>query len=203
MILPSILPDSPVPIVLDASAAINFLGTGIAGKLLKHCGCHILMEVRTFKEVKRHPLPDRDSAQELKDLVGADVLQIVEMDEKAREVFYDLTASDLTGGLDDGEAATIALALIGSAHAVPVLDEQKAINLVRKKWPERATINTLDILFDNRVCRSLEEQIFADAIYSSLRFARMRVPKPYRDKIITLIGQDRARNCPCLGSIPF
>lgn len=203
MILPSILPDSPVSIVLDASAAINFLGTGIAGKLLEHCGCHILMESRAFKEVKRHPLPDRDSAHELKDLVGTHVLQIVEMDEKAHEVFYDLTSRDLSGGLDDGEAATIAFALIGSAHAVPVLDERKAINLVQKKWPERATINTLDILFDSRVRENFEEHVFADAIYSSLQFARMRVPKPYRDKVITLIGQDRARNCPCLGNIPF
>src|SRR5260370_3811646 len=96
------------PFVLDASAIINLLGTGIAGQLLSSLQSPVFAEHTAIREVIRHPIPKIDHTTELSALEAAGLLQCKTMGEQAKEIFRELTAKDLSEGLDDGEAATIA-----------------------------------------------------------------------------------------------
>src|SRR5450755_365944 len=106
-------------LVLDASALINLLGTGMAADLVKAADRRMLVEDYAFEELRRHPLPEQDLQTEITALLDCRLLQRVTMDSTARILFRELTDGDLTVGLDDGEAATIAYAVTHKA-AVPV-----------------------------------------------------------------------------------
>ena len=109
----------------------------------------------------------------------------------------------LAGGLDDGEAATIAVAIEHFGEAVAVIDEKKASRIFLNRWSDRVTVDTVTLLAqaDNRL--SLDKNILADACFSALIHARMRVSREAIDWVIDLIGADRADRCPSLSAYAF
>jgi predicted nucleic acid-binding protein len=199
--LQSTFPDDQAPLVLDASAAINFLGTGIASELLTLLDRPLLMADRAFRELRRHPMPGRDHESELSTLTDSGCIVIHTLEAEARELFFDLTSADSPNGLDDGEAATIALAVSHSRPAVPVLDDRKARNLLTRRWPSGHALYTVDLLADQRIGRGIAKAMLADAVHLALTHARMRVPTESRRWVVGLIGADRARKCRTLGRI--
>jgi predicted nucleic acid-binding protein len=201
MSLPSTSHELQELFVLDASAIINFLATGIAPRLLPLVGSAIA-ERRAFDEVRRHPVPDCDHEAELSQLVTSGHLQIRDLDSVGREIFIELTADDIAGGLDDGEAATIAMALTNAQAAVPVLDDRKAINLLTRRWPARSWRQTISLLSDERVTSSIPTADLAEAVFLMLIHARTRVPQASRRWVVELIGQERAEKCPSIGRLP-
>ena len=193
-------PDQSESLVIDASVAINFLGTGMAGRLFGMLDCPILMADRTFKEIQRHPLRGHDHGKELEDLLAAGHLSVKELDDVSKELFFDLTSADLTGGLDDGEAAAIALAASLGKSAVAVVDDRKARNLLLRRWPQQRVLYSIDLFTYDRIGRAVPRSQLAEAIYSALRHARMRVPAARRSWVNDLIGADRVKECPSLGT---
>jgi predicted nucleic acid-binding protein len=187
------------PFVLDASAIINLLGTGKAQSILSLLPAPVLVEQTTLREVTRHPISEADHAAELAAWQKAGLLHRQSMKHAGLEIFRALTASDLSGGLDDGEAATIAHAVTHSDRAVPVIDERKAVRIFTARWDGRATIGTLDFLTHRRVVGGMTRDELREAVYAALIHARMRVPADYRDWVIELVGPDRACHCPSLG----
>lgn len=198
--MPSFSNESFVPLVLDASAIINLLGTGSAAEIISLLRTEIFAERIAFEEVLRHPIPGADHAAELEDLAASGLLLVQDMDDAGREIFRDLAFSDLTSGLDDGEAATIAFALTHSISAVPVIDERKAASLFLRRWGSRVTISTITLLSDERVTKHLSRARLADAVYSALIHARMRVPRDARTWVDGLLGPDRAAQCSSLSN---
>ncbi len=194
-------PEQSEPLIFDASVAINFLGTGVAGRLVHLLSQPVLMVDRTFAEIRRHPVKGSDHIEELAALIKAGTMKVVPLDAAAKELFYDLASGDISGGLDDGEAATIALAATMSSSAIPVLDDRKAKNLLIRRWPSRRSLYTMDLLASDRVVHAMRKSELADAIYSALFHARMRVPAEMRKWVLDLIGKVRAEECPCLGSV--
>jgi predicted nucleic acid-binding protein len=190
-----------VPLIVDASVMINLLGTGSPGKLLKGHGLPLLMAEEAFGEVKHHPISGHYAAPDLAQLISEGLLEILPLGDTARRTFHDLIANDLTGGLDDGEAATIALAIAHSAHAVPVIDEKKAARLFAGQWAQRVLVSSITLLAQPQVRCQMNESDFADALFSALRHARMRVPIEARSWVHEVIGSDRAAQCSCLGPI--
>ena len=197
MILPSTSNEN-APLVLDASAIINLLGTGLAPEILALLNTNVLAERIAFDEVIRHPLPGVDHADAMSELTRSGLLLVQDMDRPAREIFRDLTSGDLTSGLDDGEAATIAFAIRHSPACVPVIDERKAANLFARRWTDRSVINTVAILSDRRVTKHITRTRLADAVYSALMHARMRVPPDWRAWVDELIGPERVASCSSL-----
>lgn len=201
-ILQSTFPDDQQgPLVLDASAAINFLGTGIADQLLPLLKRPLLMADRAFRELRRHPLPGRDHESELSVLTASGCVVIHTLESEARDLFFELASADSLGGLDDGEAATIALAVSHSVQAIPVLDDRKARNLLARRWPSGRALYTVDLLSDPRVAKGIANAALADAVYLALTHARMRVPTESRRWVVGLIGQERACKCRSLGPV--
>jgi predicted nucleic acid-binding protein len=185
-------------LVLDASALINLLGTGMAGDLVKAANRRMFVEDYAFEELRRHPLPEQDLQTELAALLESRLLQRVTMDETARILFRELTDGDLTAGLDDGEAATIAYAVSHEA-TVPVIDEKKANSVFGRRWHSRMIVDTITLLGQSSVSNAFTEERYSAAIHSALLHARMRVPTAARAWVAALIGDARSAQCPSLG----
>jgi hypothetical protein len=185
-------------LVLDTSALINLLGTGMAGEMIRAASRPMLVEDYAFEELRRHPLPKRDIQSELSELLELRCLKRVTMDERARVLFRELTDGDLTVGLDDGEAATIAYA-ISHAAAIPVIDEKKASGVFVQRWASRTIIDTVTLLTQASIVDAFTEEQYCAAVHSALMYARMRVPKAARLWIRDLLGTERAAQCPSLG----
>ncbi len=186
-------------LVFDASAAINFLGTGLAARLLDTIDQPVIMAGRTFKEISRHPLKGRDHAIELQSMRDSGRLQVHELDDKARELFFELTSEDVPGGLDDGEAAAIALAVSMSGPVALALDDQKARNILSQRWPDVHSVFTVELLADQRIYKGIAPALHSEVVHSALIHARMRVPRHCREWVLQLIGGERAAQCRSIG----
>jgi predicted nucleic acid-binding protein len=189
-----------VPLVMDASGLINVLGTGMAGPLLRNLGLPVLVAARVLGEVSRHPIPGEPIAPAIAALRSEGLIQEVQLGDHGRATFLELVANDVNGGLDDGEASTIAAALEHSEQAVIVVDEKKATRIVSERWPRRRCVNTVTVLAQTRVRNGLHDGAFADVVFSALKHSRMRVPPDGMDWVVRLIGEERARQCSSLGS---
>ena len=195
-------PDQTDSLVFDASVTINLLGTGIAGRLIRLLDCPVIMPDQTFREIGRHPIKGCDHVAELDDLIRAGFLHVETLSSVSKELFLDLISDNLAGGLDDGEAAAIALAAAKGLSAVIVTDDRKARNLLTRRWPQQHLWYSIDLFTKNRIAAALGRPVLADAVYSALAHARMRVPPRSRPWVVDLIGDDRAANCLSLGAIP-
>lgn len=197
--MPSTFSRRAGPLILDASVAINLLGTGDAAAVLKALGRRAVIADRAFREVRRHPLPERSHDAELLALSDAGLLHVANIEGAAYDVFIELASANITGGLDDGEAATIALAVAGNLDGVPVLDDRKARNVLGRRWPDCEPLFTVDMLTNHRVMDEIAQAELAELVFRALLHARMRVPSHMRGQIVAMIGSDRATQCRALG----
>ena len=187
-------------LVLDASCAINFLGTGVAEMVIGAVPSTVLIEKHAFMEVRRHPIEGRDHASELCSLQTKGLLKVVSRSEAGNRIFRDSGETSLDLELDDGEAATIAYAVSEGLSTVPVIDERKATRLFKERWPNRPIIDTVTLfqMLVQHKCLSLSE--VRSAIYSALLHARMQVAPSMRPWVVGVVGKQRAAECSSLGS---
>ena len=187
-------------LVLDASCAINFLGTGVAELVIGALPSAVLIEKHAFMEVRRHPIEGRDHESELGSLQRKGLLKVVSLSEAGNRIMRDSGETSLDLELDDGEAATIAYAVSEGLSTVPVIDERKATRLFKKRWPDLPIIDTVTLfqMLVQHKWLSLSE--VRNAIYSALLHARMQVAPSLRPWVVGMIGEQRAAECPSLGS---
>jgi predicted nucleic acid-binding protein len=186
-------------LVIDASVAINVLGTGRPADLLRMLNRRVLIDELALSEVTRDPfskLPGREAAEAL---IHSGRVSLVQLSAPAFEIFLDLTGASQPDDLGDGEAATIAQSF--DIGAVPVIDERKATRIALSMRPTHPILHTIDILACSAVTTALSRQELGDLIYAALFHARMRVPLPCRDWIRAMIGPERAKSCPSLGPV--
>lgn len=187
-----------LPLVVDASVIVNLLGTGMPAQLLRSLGMRVLIAAEAFGEVRRHPILGEPIGPVMAALASDGLIEQVQLGSQGRVYFLELVANDLSGGLDDGEASTIAAALEHSKDAVVVIDEKKAARVLSERWPERRCVSTVTLLSQPCIRSDLSDQAFADAVFSALKHARMRVPADGLDWIVELVGPGRAAQCPSL-----
>ena len=195
----SALVDDVDALVLDASVAINILGTGASLDLLSVMPWPVVMEKRAHREIRRHPIDGSDHIVELAEWERNGWAEVVSMQESARRIFDELTRGTLRKTLDDGESATIAYAVDNSERTVPVVDEKKATKIFLQHWPNRKVLETADVLRALVDMRLITERFASDAVYAALTHARMHVSHRMRPWVLDLIGRDRAAECPSLG----
>lgn len=186
-------------LVLDASCAINILGTGTAESVLGAVPSAVLIEKHPFREVRRHPIEGRDHTSELAALQRKGLLEVVSLSEAGNRIFRDSGEKSLDLELDDGEAATIAYAVTEGECNVPVIDERRATRLFKERWPGWPIIDTVTLFHTLLRHRRLSERATRDAVYSALLHARMQVALGMRPWVVDLIGQQRASKCISLG----
>ena len=194
------LPDlNRIVLVLDASVAINLLGSGSSIAIMEAIPSRIVMESRAYRELRRHPIKGCDLHSELGRWTDNALLEVVSLHDSDRQVFDGLTNPRLESTLDDGEAATIAWAIGTGEHAVPVIDERKATKLFQRRWPQRRLIDSGILFRTIRESGLLTEETVREAVYSALLHARMRVSNEMKPWVVNLIGEERAGHCPSLG----
>lgn len=185
-------------LAFDASALINFLGTGMAEVLLANLGQQVVMAPSALGEVKYHPIRGHDLDGTLGKLKDQGMLIEHPLSENAKAIWWDLLGGDLAGGIDDGEAATIALAVEHARDTIVVIDERKATRIFGERWVDRLCVDTVTLLAQVRTRQGIAPEAFADACFSALHHARMRVPDDAVDWLVGIIGHERAAVCRAL-----
>lgn len=181
-----------VSLVLDASSGLNLLGTGCAAEILRVLPHELVITEGAFGEVERDPLTGGPGSVVLEQLIAAGLLRVVRLSEPAYDRYLSLAGGPSPDGLDDGEAATVAHAI--DVGAAPVLDERKATRIAGFLCAS-TPVCTLDLIAHSLVLKQLGEAAVANAVYSALLHARMRVQPLFRSWVVSLIGAERLRGC--------
>lgn len=181
------------PLVIDASVTINLSASGIGGVVLKRLERRIIVADVILEELRNNPPAGRDDAGQLGAWIESGLIKEVPIASIDNGVFLDLVAGSAGDTLDDGEAATIAIAVAHSAAAV--LDERKALRIGSARYPGLVLASTTDLFLDDGVRAAIGEATLADALFSALTGARMRVLEHHVDDVVQLLGPDRVELC--------
>lgn len=190
------MPEELRLIIADASVAINLNASGQALEILGALRCHVAITDNVEAELLEDSRPGRQDAALLAELVAANRIRIVSLNQPALEVFGGLVAGSTTETLDDGEAATIACSV--THGAVPVIDERKGRRICNQRFPGVRLLSTAELFMQPAVEAALGHDALRDAVFRALQTARMRVLPDYVAWVVALIGIDRALQCPSL-----
>lgn len=193
---PKSIIDGVDPLCIDASVAINLNATLVAERVLAALPGAICITESAVGELRLDRKNARDDAALTGALIGNGSLVQVRLNEDAEAVFLRLTIGAAADTLDDGEAATIALAVTNGA--IPIVDERKATLLCARLFPLLRVASTLDLLAHPAVEAQLGLAALGDAVFSALNGARMRVPTPYMEWVEGLVGHERLATCECI-----
>jgi predicted nucleic acid-binding protein len=183
----------------DASVAINLLGTGQAADILRLVNRKYVIEDSARGEVQRDAYNGQAGSASLDALRQSGLLTYSRLGDTALASFLALTGAEPPDDLDDGEAATIALAV--DIGAVAMLDDKKAIRVAQQRHSSLVVLQTLDFLSCGALVAAVSSAELADIVYAALQNARMRVPLLFQKWTVEVIGYERATKCPSLGSV--
>jgi predicted nucleic acid-binding protein len=186
-------------LVLDASVLLNLLGSCRPRFLLKHLPFEAAIPAAVAYEIKHEPQIEAETDASFVELVEAGSLRIIEPSNEVERIALSLAGSPTPNDLDDGEAYAIAQAAV--MDAVLGIDERKGRRIVAEEFPNLTCMFTIEIIERAAMRANMGEAELGEIIYSALRWSRMRIPSDRRDWIISLIGKERARNCPSLGYV--
>lgn len=189
--------DEATAFVLDASVLINFLGSGAAERLLKALPGPALVADRAFQEVLRDPSGRIFPADIRQTLAETGLVEVRSLDDAQAQLYLELASAPNPDRLDDGEAATVALAL--GCGATPVLDETKARRVYRSRFPSQPLESTVGLFQRLNDGARLPPNELRSALHQALLHARMHVAPEHREWVIRVLGPELARQCPSLG----
>lgn len=195
---PSRLTDHHSILVVDASVAINLIGSGSPAELLRALHCPLVMEETARDEVWRNPADGRPAREALDKLVEKGLLVYARLSEHAYTVFTELTGAEPPNDLGDGEAATVAHA--EDVAGTVIADDGKAERIARGRSPPIEVLSTIDLVSSAAVLRAINPERLADLTTAMLQNARMRVASHHRAWVTNLIGVERAAQCRGLGT---
>lgn len=183
----------PVPLIADASVIINLNASSYAREIIGTLSGRLVISDNASLELSVGARFGHDDARQLEALIADDLIERVKLSPAALGLYESLIDGSLGETLDDGEAATIAVAL--EQQAVALLDERKARRVCRTKFPQLPVGSSAEMLLD---AASLGHPIQAEAMVNALQNGRMRVPLEFVANVIGLIGPKLASSCPSL-----
>lgn len=170
---PASLPDSTQVFVADTSTIINLSATNRAAQIIRALPNKLVIEKTVMEELELGRLRGKSDADTVERLAETGVIEIVRLGPTGLDHFETLVSGPAIDTLDDGEAATIALAV--EVGAVPVIDERKAHRICRDRFPSLQARSTLDLMVHPNVEATLGLDELAEAVFQALITARMRV----------------------------
>lgn len=189
----SYLAYDPRPLVLDTSVLVNLHACTYGERVLMAIPNEIIIPQIVANELEHETSRSNGEHSFLQGLVASGKVTLADMTDEEYELFAELTAG--SPSLDDGEAATIAIAV--QRRHLAVIDERKgracATTLldIEPGW-------SLDLLRHPSVLNEMGVNCALDALYLALRDGRMRVPSAYREDVLNWIGIERAIDCSSL-----
>jgi predicted nucleic acid-binding protein len=187
------LSDPEALLVADTSTAINLNTSGSSREILRAIPNRLVVAETILFELEAGKRRGRQDADHLKGLINDGFVEVITMGDIGVQHFEDLVIGPATETLDDGEAATIAVAI--EHHGIALIDERKAYRMCRKRYPDLRTGCTIDIFAHPEVLRALGEQKLASSVLSALMHTRMHVLPHYADWVVKLVGPDNAAHC--------
>ena len=192
----SCLNDLSVPVVADTSVVINLNATEYAEAILNALPNRFLVVSEVRLELEEDRQTGRNDSAALAALVASGRAEIVRLGDGGIQHFSSLVSGPAAQTLDDGEAATIAYAL--EHGVISLIDERKANRICVERFAELVTGSTVDLLAQDDVQAALGRDRLADAVFNALYYGRMRVLPHHLQWVVSLIGQERAAQCPSL-----
>jgi predicted nucleic acid-binding protein len=183
--------------VADTSAVINLNATGWAPVIVRALPNRLVVVndvVLSELETGRHR--GRQDSDRLNELVATGLMEIVKLSDAATQYFEELVIGPAAVTLDDGEAATIAYAVEQAGTAL--IDERKATRICADRFPGLCVGCTVDILIHPEVQRHLGAKALGDAVFNAIHDGRMRVFPHHLERVVGLIGHERAALCQSL-----
>ena len=187
----------PLPsLVADASAVINLIASGVARPIVESLPARLRVVSAVALELAAGRMRGWNSSERLATLVESGSVEIVELNDSSEECFESLVIGTAVDTLDDGEAATIAYAR--ATGTVALIDERKAWRICAARFPELVVRTTVDLLTSTSVAKILGQASVGDAVFNALSVGRMRVPATDYQRVVTIIGEERAKLCSSL-----
>lgn len=180
-------------LIADASVVIGLNASGHTRRILALTSARIIVPENASQELSLGAKFGHDDGAQLDQLVGEGLIERVTLGQAALGVYETLIDGTYGETLDDGEAATIAVAT--ELRAVALLDEKKARRMCAQHFPDLVRGCTAQWLLD---AKGLGTADHVQAILNALRKGRMRVPPEYLDDVVGLIGIEAAADCPSL-----
>lgn len=190
----SSLNDDFRPLVLDTSVLINLHACAYGHHILNAIPNGIIVPQVVAAELEHETSRTQGEHGFLHGLIADGKVSLGEMTDEENALFANLISG--SPSLDDGEAATIAIA--AKRQVLPLIDDRKgraqAIQVLYGQEPGWS----LDLFLHPSVTSILGDTAATEALYLALRDGRMRVPVESVGYIIDLLGRERARECTCL-----
>lgn len=178
-------------LIVDTSVIINLRASRVGDEIIKALPNDLLISDVVLRELRHPTSRESGEAAFVDGLIGRGLLEVVEMLEDELEAFVRLVSEHRS--LGDGEAATIACAAKRGLDAA--LDDRKGRDVARGLDASIGLVWTVDLLLAAQVMRSLGIEECIDAVFLALRDGRMRIHEHYLDRVMDLIGVERAREC--------
>ena len=186
---------SLLPFVFDASALINIAASGYCVEILASLGRKCLAETIVWRELSDH-IEKYDINKNIELAVSNEHLDIGDMVSHESTMFLNLITAPHPNTLDDGEAATIAVAHFRGSIAI--IDEKKGRRIAETFAPPVQIMSTLDLfrMIENN-CNS-KDVCLNSALFNSLTQARMRVPVEHETWVINRLSSQQIEQCQSL-----
>lgn len=180
-------------LVIDTSVIINLNSSGFVEKILSDISCKIVIPEIAANELIGGEKIGKTDHLILDALISKKLITKMALEEDAESVFISLVAGEGSKTIDDGEAATIAIA--HQINGYVVLDDKKAEKLCKIICPNLKVLSTIDLFRALFYQDKNNESFVGEAIYNSLVNARMRVPEHHLNWVSTIVGANRIRAC--------
>ena len=190
------MPEREPLFTVDASVLINFLGSGIPDKLVKAFDTKLLVAEQVFKEVINDPSKQVQPQLWLEKLQSQNLIEIVTLSADALSTYLELGSDER---LDDGEAATIAVAI--HHGAIAVIDEKPARRVYLLRYPHCKLSSTVELLHYLNEQEAMPKDVIQKALFDALRIARMRVIPEMVDWVVDMIGIEKAKECSSISRV--
>lgn len=188
------MPERDEVLVLDASAVINLLGSGAGSEILAALPYQSVIADRVQREMLYHPIKGLDVADAIDDWVAAGHLSRLALSEGMLAHYLEIAGLPPPHHLDDGEAASIAVA--EAMQATVVIDERRGRRVVEELFPALRLQSSAGLFQVVAESRGMDKTRLAEALFLALDRSRMRVvPEGLIDWVIATIGKGRAAQC--------
>lgn len=194
MIYSNSLADNFMPLVLDTSVLINLYASTRGVEILDALPNVIVLPQIVTLELEHQTSKKNGEHQFVQDLIAAKNVTLSELGEREYAIFQSLVSG--SPSLDDGEAATIAIA--ASRGYLPIIDERKGRKQAQAHIPDRQLGWSFDLFRHPKATTKLGPALSIDALYFALRDGRMRIDESHCDHVVNLIGVERALDCKSL-----
>ena len=179
------------PLVLDTSVLINLHASKHGVSVLAALPNAILIPSIVITELENETSKSNGEHKFIQDLLSSGKVKSADLSDAEYKVFGHLVSA--IPSLDDGEAATIAIA--ATRNILPIVDERKGRRQAQILCAGQLPGWSLDLFMHPHVIANLGEADSADAIYLALREGRMRIYEDHCDHVVGIIGPHRALEC--------